>query len=291
MCTAATYHSTDFYFGRNLDFEYGFREAVTVTPRNYVFHFRRMPPMEHHYAMIGMAALASGYPLYFDGTNEYGLSIAALNFPQSARYGKEVPGKDNVAPFELIPWVLGDCKTVEEAERKLRNANIADLSFSAEYPVTPLHWIIADPQQAITLEQTEAGLQTHPNPVGVLTNEPPFPWHMMNLNNYLHLGNEAPENRFAPALPLQPYSRGIAAMGLPGDLSSASRFVKASFTGSLDLPRAISPRRLITSFFLKILCILYLLAYMGRKKKKLHVSVQLFKIFLIFSKKGVISRR
>lgn len=230
MCTAITYRTKDHYFGRNLDFEYGFREAVTVTPRNYVFHFRRMPPMEHHYAMIGMATLASGYPLYFDGTNEYGLSIAALNFPQSARYGKEVPGKANIAPFEVIPWVLGDCKTVEEAERKLRNANIADLSFSAEYPVTPLHWIIADPQQAITLEQTEAGLQTHPNPVGVLTNEPPFPWHMMNLNNYLHLGNEAPENRFAPALPLQPYSRGMGAMGLPGDLSSASRFVKASFT-------------------------------------------------------------
>ncbi len=230
MCTAVTFRTKDHYFGRNLDYEYGFRETVTITPRNYPFHYRRLPPMERHYAMIGMATVSGGYPLYFDATNEHGLSMAGLNFPHSAQYMPEMAGKDNVAAFELIPWLLGDCKTVSDARKKLENANIVDLSFSPEYPVSPLHWIIADREVSVTLEQTEAGLLLYENHVGVLTNEPPFPWHMTNLCNYLYLGTEEPECRFAPDFPMKAYSRGMGAMGLPGDLSSASRFVKASFT-------------------------------------------------------------
>ena len=156
--------------------------------------------------------------------------MAGLNFPQSAVYFPEIPGKDNVAAFELIPWILGNCKTVREAQQKLENANLVSISFSAEYPVTPLHWIIADPEQTITLEQTKEGLQLHNNPVGVLTNEPPFPYHMLNLCNYLQVNTDEPSNRFAPCLPLKAYSRGMGGIGIPGDLSSASRFVKAAFT-------------------------------------------------------------
>ncbi len=230
MCTAVTYRTKDHYFGRNLDYEFGFQEAVTITPRNYTFPFRRLPPMERHYAMIGMAVLSGGYPLYFDATNEYGLSIAALNFPHSCQYMPESAEKDNVAPFELIPWLLGDCKHVEDAKRKLQKANIPDLTFSPEYPATPLHWFIADSKEAITVEQTADGLHIYDNPAEVLTNEPPFPWHMTNLRNYLHLSAGEPEDSFAPGLPLQPYSRGMGGIGLPGDLSSASRFVKAAFT-------------------------------------------------------------
>ena len=103
MCTAITYRTKDHYFGRNLDYEHGFQESVVITPRDYPFSFRRMAPMEQHYAMIGMAIVSGGYPLYFDATNEQGLSMAGLNFPLSAKYMTEVTGKDNVAPFELIP--------------------------------------------------------------------------------------------------------------------------------------------------------------------------------------------
>lgn len=230
MCTAVTFKTKDHYFGRNLDFEYSFQEAVTITPRNYIFHFRRLPPMEHHFAMIGMATAVHGYPLYFDATNECGLSMAGLNFPHSARYMPEIAGRDNVASFELIPWLLGDCKTVAETRNKLRNTNITDLSFSPEYPATPLHWMIADKEQAVTVEQTEDGLHIYENPIGLLTNEPPFPWHMTNLSNYLHLHTEEPENRLTPGLPIKVFSRGMGSMGLPGGLSSPSRFVKAAFT-------------------------------------------------------------
>lgn len=230
MCTAVTYHTKDHYFGRNLDYEYGYQETVTVTPRNYILHFRRLPPMEHHHAIIGMATISKGYPLYYDATNEYGLSMAGLNFPNSANYMFEDPNKDNVTPFELIPWLLGSCKTVSEAEQKLANTVLVNIPFSTEYPLSALHWILADANKVVTIEQTAAGLQIFDNPVGVLTNEPPFPYHMLNLSNYLHVTSEEAVNRFLPTLPLKAYSRGMGGMGLPGDLSSVSRFIKATFT-------------------------------------------------------------
>lgn len=230
MCTAVTFSTKDHYFGRNLDYEHSYRESVTITPRDFVFHFRRMPPMEHHYAMIGMATVTAGYPLYYEATNEYGLSIAGLNFPHSAKYMPEKPGKDNVAPFELIPWLLCCCRNVPEAEEKLANMNLVNISFSQEYPLTPLHWILADHERAITIEQTADGLHVYHNPIGVLTNEPPFFFHMIHLQNFLNVSNCEPVNRFAPNLPLKAYSRGMGGIGLPGDLSSSSRFIKAAFT-------------------------------------------------------------
>ena len=230
MCTAVTYRTKDHYFGRNLDYEYSYQEAITITPRDYIFHFRRMPPQEHHHAMIGMAMVSEGYPLYYDATNEYGLSMAGLNFPYSAKYMPEETNKENVTPFELIPWILGSCKTVSQAEVKLTNANLVNIPFSKEFPLSPLHWIMADSERSVVIEQTNAGLQVFENPVGILTNEPPFPFHMTNLQNYLHVTCEEAVNRFAPNLSLNAYSRGMGGIGLPGDLSSASRFVKAAFT-------------------------------------------------------------
>ena len=230
MCTAVTFSTKDHYFGRNLDYEHSYQESVTITPRDFPFHFRRMPPIEHHYAMIGMATVADGYPLYYDATNEYGLSIAGLNFPLSAKYMPEKEGKDNVAPFELIPWILCCCRNVPEAEEKIINMNLVNLPFSQKYPLTPLHWILVDHERAITIEQTDDGLHIYHNPSGVLTNEPPFFFHMIHLQNFLNISNCEPVNRFAPNLQLKAYSRGMGGIGLPGDLSSSSRFIKAAFT-------------------------------------------------------------
>ena len=230
MCTAATYKTKDHYFGRNLDYEFSYGEMVVITPRNYPFHFRRVGDLNEHYAMIGMGVVSDGYPLYFDATNEKGLSMAGLNFPGNADYKPEEDGKDNVAPFEFIPWILGQCATIGEVREKLNNLCLADIHFSKELPLTPLHWIIADKEESITVECVKEGLKIYDNPVGVLTNNPTFDMQIFNLNNYMHLSNKQPENYFSDKLELSPYSRGMGAMGLPGDLSSASRFVKAAFT-------------------------------------------------------------
>ena len=80
MCTAATYKTKDFYFGRTLDYEFSYGDEVTVTPRNFCFRFRHMSEVKTHYAMIGMAYVADDYPLYYDAVNEKGLGMAGLNF-------------------------------------------------------------------------------------------------------------------------------------------------------------------------------------------------------------------
>ncbi|MCI8948572.1 MAG: choloylglycine hydrolase family protein [Lachnospiraceae bacterium] len=229
MCTAATYKTRNFYFGRTLDYEFSYGEEVTVTPRNYPFYFREMGCMARHYAVIGMAHISQGYPLYYDGVNEKGLAMAGLNFVGNACYRPYVNGRENVAVFELIPWLLGSCATVKECRKKISKLNIINPPFNDALPVPELHWIIADKEEAVTLEAVAEGIFLYDNPVGVLTNNPVFPKQMFQLNNYMNLSPKPPKNHFAQGLPLTAYSQGMGALGLPGDLSSQSRFVRASF--------------------------------------------------------------
>lgn len=229
MCTVVTYRTRDHYFGRNLDLERTYGERVVITPRQYPLGFRKTTELKRHYAMIGMAAVADGYPLYFDATNEIGLSMAGLSFPENADFGSEMVGKENVAPFELIPWLLGQCGDLSDVRRLLDRVNVVKLNFSETLPLTPLHWMISDRSGSVVLECVREGMRLYDNPVGVLTNEPPFDVQMFFLNNFMRLSTEPPVNSFSSELELKRYSAGMGAMGLPGDLSSMSRFVRAAF--------------------------------------------------------------
>lgn len=230
MCTAITFKTKDFYFGRTLDHDLSYAEEVTVVPRNVPLPFRSQGTLEHHYAMVGMAHVIEGYPLLFDGVNEKGLAMAGLNFVGYARYRQPEEGRDNVAQFEFVPWILAQCATLQEAKALLDRVNITDEAFSRELPPAQLHWIIADHTGAITVEAVGEGLRVWPNPAGVLTNNPPFDEQLFQLNNYLGLSPKPPHNRFSEVLDLQVYSHGMGALGLPGDPSSQSRFVRAAFT-------------------------------------------------------------
>ena len=229
MCTAITYKTDDFYFGRTLDYENSFGESITITPRNFIFDFGTAGLMQKHYAIIGMAHITENYPLYYDAANEKGLCMAGLNFVGNARYYENKSDKINLANFELIPWILGQCATVKEAREKLGTVNITNRHFSKDLPVAELHWFIADKLDCITVESVKDGIKIYENSVGVLTNNPPFPMQMHNLSNYMSLSPKQPENQFE-GIALNAYSRGMGAMGLPGDLSSQSRFVRAAFT-------------------------------------------------------------
>lgn len=248
MCTAATYKTNDFYFGRTLDYEFSYGDEVTITPRNYTFHFRKTGTLESHYAMIGMAYIAGDYPLYYDAVNEKGLGIAGLNFVGNADYKKEVKDKDNVAQFEFIPWILSQCATVKEAIASIERLNLIDEPFSKELPLAQLHWLIADRNEAITVESVKDGIHIYPNPVGVMTNNPPFEAQMFALNNYMHLSPKSPQNSFSDKLPLHTYSRGMGALGLPGDLSSQSRFIRVAFT-KMNSVSGSSENESVSQFF------------------------------------------
>lgn len=248
MCTAVTYKTKDFYFGRTLDYEYSYCEEVTVTPRNYPIRFRHMGVVSQHYAMIGMAFVQEDYPLYYDAVNEKGLGMAGLNFVGNAAYRELSRNKDNVAVFEFIPWILSQCATVAEARERIGRINLTGDAFSAQLPPASLHWIIADREEAITVESTKAGIHIYDNPVGALTNNPPFDQQMFRLNDYMHLSRKDPENRFPKELGLSCYSRGMGALGLPGDLSSQSRFVRVAFV-KLNSVSGQSEEESVSQFF------------------------------------------
>ena len=229
MCTAVTYNKGDFYFGRTLDYEFSYGDKITITPRNYRFDFGTAGVCIKHYAMIGMAHIADNYPLYYEAVNEKGLGMAGLNFVDYAVYGTKTSGKYSIAPHEFIPFLLGQCENLSQARELLDQINLEDRAFSEQYPVSQLHWIIADKSGALTVESTKNGMFVYENQVGILTNNPEFPAQMIHLSNFMNLSSKPPVNNFCSSIKFPQYSRGMGALGLPGDWSSESRFARAAF--------------------------------------------------------------
>lgn len=238
MCTAVTYKTKDFYFGRTLDNEFSYGETITITPRNYEFKFKYVDNIANHYSIIGMAHVESDYPLYYDAVNEKGLGMAGLNFVGNAHYNDILDNAFNICQFEFIPWILCQCKNVDEAIKLIHGINITNTQFNNELPLARLHWIIADKDKCITIEATLGGMRIYDNPIGVLTNNPPFDIQMANLNNYINLSPKEPKTSFLRGYDLKQYSKGMGAIGLPGDLSSQSRFVRAAFTKMNSISKA-----------------------------------------------------
>jgi len=230
MCTASNYITKKHYFGRNFDYEISYNERVCITPRNFIFSFRLIDDIKTHFAIIGITAGIDEYPLYYDACNEKGLSIAGLNFAGNACYLEEKKDMINITPFEFIPYLLSNFYTVSEVKKALKNINLVNINFSEGLPLSPLHWMISDENEAIVVEPLEDGLKVYDNPVGVLTNNPPFDKQLSTLNKYMGLSNKNPKNTFSDDYDLDEYSRGMGAIGLPGDLSSSSRFAKVAFT-------------------------------------------------------------
>ncbi|MBD5132581.1 MAG: choloylglycine hydrolase family protein [Clostridiales bacterium] len=248
MCTAAKYISGDFYFGRTLDNDCGYGEEVVITPRRRRLDFTTGETLSAHYAFLGIATVADNFPLYYDAFNEKGLAIAGLNFVGNAVYHEACPDKINVAQYEFVPWLLAKFASVAEVRRALKKVNITPVPFSDVFPCAELHWMIADKSDCIVVESTASGLNVYDNPVGVLTNNPPFPEQLFALNNYMALSPRPPKNNFCDKLKLNTYSRGMGAMGLPGDLSSQSRFVRAAFT-CLNSPACGDCNASLSQFF------------------------------------------
>lgn len=248
MCTAITLRTKDFYFGRTLDYDVLYGNEIVIAPRRYPFSFRHQAPMNEHYAMIGVACVVDDYPLYHEAVNEKGVGIAGLNFVGNAVFHDVQPDQDNIAQFELIPWLLGQCASVSEVKQLLATMNIINTPFSDQFPVAQLHWLIADRHEAITVEAVKNGLMVYSNPVGVLTNNPPFEQQLFQLNNYMHVSAKPAQNHFCSDLPLKQYSRGMGGLGLPGDLTSPSRFVRAAFT-KMNAVCAESEAASVSQFF------------------------------------------
>lgn len=233
MCTAASFKNKNTYFGRTLDYEFSYGEKVTITPRNYPFEFRHLGLNNNHYAIIGMAHIHNDYPMYYDAMNEYGLGMAGLNFVGNAKYNEVIEGKENVAQFEFISFILSTCKNVLEAKNKIKEINLVKTPYNEYYPAAKLHWILRDTNDCIVVEAMEDGLHIYDNKTGVLTNNPPFNYQLENLKNYVSLNNDEPNKSFSFNEAF--YSRGMGSVGLPGDLTSQGRFVRVVYTAHFSV--------------------------------------------------------
>lgn len=229
MCTAVCYRKNSSYFGRNLDLYRVYGERVVITPRNYELKMRCERAIISHYAMIGMATVVNDFPLYYEATNEKGLSMAGLNFPENAVYYEFAEEKDNITPFELIPWILAQCSCIDEAKTLLGKINLVNVDFSEQLPLSPLHWMISDNKFSLVVEPLKDGLKIYDDPFEVLTNNPPFEYHYTNVSNYMGLCIGHATSQFRESIPMKNYSLGMGALGLPGDFSSTSRFIRALF--------------------------------------------------------------
>lgn len=233
MCTAASFKNKNTYFGRTLDYEFSYGEKVTITPRNYPFEFRHLGLNNNHYAIIGMAHIHNDYPMYYDAMNEYGLGMAGLNFVGNAKYNEVIEGKENVAQFEFISFILSTCKNVLEAKNKIKEINLVKTPYNEYYPAAKLHWILRDINDCIVVEAMEDGIHIYDNKTGSLTNNPPFNYQLENLKNYVSLNNDEPNKSFSFNEAF--YSRGMGSVGLPGDLTSQGRFVRVVYTAHFSV--------------------------------------------------------
>ena len=225
MCTAVSLsHENRHFFVRTLDLEYRYEESVTILPRRYPLRFTNSTQIGDHPALLGMAYVKNGYPLYYDAMNEHGLCMAGLAFSGFCTYASASDTDGHcIAPWELIPYVLTRCHTVDDAKRLLQDAVLADIPFSDTLPNQPMHWMIAGPTACAVLE-TDGKIRLYDDPIGVMTNAPSFLEHLAHLGQYRHLTPHPKLDRATGRL-----MRGMGALGLPGDWSSPSRFVRAAF--------------------------------------------------------------
>ncbi len=226
MCTAICYNGLA---GRTLDLEYSFAEEVVITPIGWRRKFIFEGEIPSKYALVGMAHVHLGVPLYYDAASESGLYMAALNFPKCARYREARDGMINLASAELIPYILGRAGSLSEARELLSSVNITPHSIADGLPATPLHWLLTDGTCSLAIEPTERGLEIIENPFGVLTNSPEFAYNATKIADFAHISPTNPTKMLEKWKNIPLYSRGMGALGLPGDYSSTSRFVRAAF--------------------------------------------------------------
>ncbi len=229
MCTSIAWTNGDFYIGRNMDISFDFERKIVVVPREYTFVFKEMPQLNTHYALMGTAMVVDNYPLFAEAVNEKGLYMAGLNFPKMAVFNKSDSNKDNVTANEFIPYILCKAEDTKQAATLLKQINITDTPFMHGLPIPELHFIISDSSMSLVVECTKTGMHVYENKTGIMTNNPAFNMQMHNLNNYMHLSNKNPQNTLTDEIELDHYCMGLGALGLPGDFSSQSRFVKAYF--------------------------------------------------------------
>lgn len=240
MCTAITMQSpqSETYFGRTMDFSYPLAPELYITPKDYEWtNMSHTHKIRNRYSYMGIGQDIS--PVIFaDGVNEMGFAAAVLYFPGYAEYDTPPePGQDpqtpSIAALELVNFLLGLCPDVDQAVSLLQRIRIVGLTDPVTQTVAPLHWLLADAKgSCLVVEKTAEGLNLMDNPIGVLSNSPDFQWHMTNLRGYMNLSPKQSREVSWNVVSLTPFGQGAGTIGLPGDYTPPSRFVRAAYLKS-----------------------------------------------------------
>ena len=199
--------------------------------------------------MIGVSVVEDNYPLYCDAINEKDLGIAGLDFVGPCKYFSVDKSKNNMASFELIPYLLGSCEPIDDIKKILANMNITNESFSDNLPAANLHWLMGDRSgKSIVVESTSTSLHIYDNSVNTLTNDPVFPAQVETLANFASVSPAQPKDTLVPNADINLYSRGLGTHHLPGGTDSNSRFIKASFVLAHS-PKGNDEVENVTNFF------------------------------------------
>lgn len=206
--------------------------GYVVAPRGHQ-HQSYTPTGENglkYKALYGYVGIYTEYePFVVEGINEAGLSAGLFFFPQ---YGEYAPyNQDNnsktLCDMQFVSWVLSQFSSIDQVKSAISNIDLVTLN----HKIGSVHWRIAQPDGRMVVLEVVAGVpHFYENTLGVLTNAPGFPWHMTNLNNYINLvPGSAPDNTIKQGITLQPLGHGSGMLGLPGDFTAPSRFVRATF--------------------------------------------------------------
>ena len=141
-----------------------------------------------------MGIVVDNHPLLFDAVNEKGLAGGGLNFTHFAKFNENaIDGKINISASDFVYWALSNFADLNELRQALENLVLTNIPFEHELPVAGLHWMFTDLSgRSIVIENMADGMHIHENPVGVLTNDPTFDWHLTNLRQYVTLEKATP---------------------------------------------------------------------------------------------------
>jgi choloylglycine hydrolase len=234
MCTGLTLITKDnkHLFGRNLDVPATYGQFPLIVPRNFEWvNVVNEDTYISKYACAGMGIVVDNQPLLFDALNEKGLAGGGLNFTHFAKFNDvAVDEKVNISASNFLYWALSNFSNLHELKEALKNLVLTNTSVKPGLPVAKLHWMFTDlTGNSIVVEYMENGINVYDNPVGVLTNDPTFPWQLTNLSQYVTLSKDTPQARKFSEYVAAPYGHGLGMCGIPGDASPASRFVRTAF--------------------------------------------------------------
>lgn len=236
MCTAMSLVSknNETFFGRTMDFSYELNPQVYIIPKNYAWKsIISDTKIKNKYQFIGTGQNIESI-IFADGMNEMGLGAAVLYFPDYAFYDNNLKSnKISIAHLELVSYLLGNCASTKDVIKHMAFIQLIGIPDSITNTIAPLHWIVSDKSgSTITIENTRRGTEIYNNPIGVLANSPNFTWHLTNLRNYINISPIQKEKSNWKNIILTPFGQGAGTLGLPGDFTPPSRFIRLAFEKS-----------------------------------------------------------